>query len=106
MYQRSKEKKFMSPLKVGGPGAEFSFLSMCRSSWNCFYVSPTQIGTMMSKVFVNVISSIGEEQGPTSTIAIKPNTIDFHGTPCDVRLNQDLSAALWYPEALIIKLCV
>lgn len=36
-----KEKKVMSLLKVGGPGAEFSFLPMCRSSWNCFYVSPT-----------------------------------------------------------------
>lgn len=79
MYQRSKEKKVMSPLRAGGPGAEFSFLPMCRSSWNCFYVSPTQIVTMMSKVVVNVISSIGEEQRPASTIAIKPNTIDFHG---------------------------
>ena len=44
-----------------------------------FMVFPTQIGTKMSKVVVNVISSIGEEHLPASTIAIKPNTIDFHG---------------------------
>lgn len=55
----------------------------------------------MLKAAMDVISSLGEERHSASTISIKTNTIYFMRY-CDVKLNQDLSAALWFPEALSI----
>lgn len=59
----------------------------------------------MSKVIVIVTRSIGEENVLQATSLLSQTLLTFMGW-CDVSLNQDPSAALWYPEALIIKLCV